>query len=234
MKCRAILSDIDGTLTLGRNTYELSVEAVLALRRAKDAGLLVGLVTANGLDYALTLARYLGVNGPVIAEGGCLVHWHGEVIHLCSGDPSAIRAALEPQPWLKPSYQNRCRVYDMAYIPLIDAEEAVKRVRELLPWAYVEWSGYAIHVKPSRVSKGDAVRRICEWLGLNCWEVVVIGDGDNDAEMLSVGFGVAVGNASEAAKTAAKLVVDLPSGLGVAEFVDLLLGGFVDCSPEGF
>ena len=231
MRCRVILSDIDGTLTLGRNTYELSLEAVAALRRARDAGVLVGLVTANGLDYALTVARYIGVNGPVIAEGGCLVHWRGHVKHLCSGDVSRIRELLDSQPWLRPSYQNRCRLYDLAYVPLIDVGEAIRRIRELLPDAYVEWSGYAIHVRPSPVSKGSALRFLCDVLGVDCWEVAVIGDGDNDAEVLSTGFGVAVGNASERARSAARLVVDLPSGLGVAEFVDLLLSGFVDCSP---
>jgi len=60
MKCRALVADIDGTLTLSRDTYELSLEALTALRRIRHLGVRVALATANGLDYALSIARYLG------------------------------------------------------------------------------------------------------------------------------------------------------------------------------
>ncbi len=93
MNCRVLVVDLDGTLTLSRNTYELSAEALLALRRARDAGLRVVLATANGLDFALTIARYLGIRD-VVAENGCLIYLDGEIHELCSGDMAAVDKAV--------------------------------------------------------------------------------------------------------------------------------------------
>jgi hypothetical protein len=47
--------------------------------------------------------------------------------------------------------------------------------------------------------------------------------------MLRLGWGIAVGNADEEAKRAARLAVEGPSGLGFAEAVDIIIDG-VACS----
>lgn len=220
--------DLDGTLTLSRNTYELSVEALLALRRARDAGIRVVLATANGLDFALTVARYLGVRD-VIAENGCLVHIDGETHELCSGDMSEVDRAVLATGAVAPSHQNRCRRFDLAYVPLV--ENAVERVKAAVgPGYVVDSSGYAIHVRPAGADKGAAVRWLCERLGVSCGWVAAVGDSDVDAGMLATAWGIAVGNATEAAKRAARAVVRGPSGLGFKEAVDLILSGGA-CAP---
>jgi Cof subfamily protein (haloacid dehalogenase superfamily) len=56
-------------------------------------------------------------------------------------------------------------------------------------------------------TKRHAVAQLAERLGIPMERVAAVGDGDNDAEMLgSVGYGIAMGNASEAAKAAAAAV----------------------------
>lgn len=220
--------DLDGTLTLSRNTYELSAEALLALRRARDAGLRVVLATANGLDFALAVARYLGVRD-VVAENGCLVHLDGVTYELCSGDMSSVDAKVLATGAVAPSPQNRCRKYDLAYVPLV--EGAVEVLRSAVgPGYVVESSGYAIHVRPAGVDKGVAVRWLCERLGVPCFRVAAVGDSDVDVGMLKTAWGIAVGNATEGAKRAARAVVEGPSGLGFREAVDLILSGAA-CAP---
>ena len=228
MNCTLLVVDLDGTLTLSRNTYELSLEALAALRRARDAGIRIVLATANGLDFALTVARYLGIRD-VIAENGCFVYLDGEVHELCSGDMSGVDRAVLATGAVAPSPQNRCRRYDLAYIPL--ASNALERVRAAVgPGYVVEFSGYAIHVRPGGVDKGYAVLWLCKRLGIPCHKVAAVGDSDVDAGMLRVAWGIAVGNASPAAKSAARVVVEGPSGIGFSEAVDLILSGAA-CTP---
>ncbi|MFZ8838868.1 MAG: phosphoglycolate phosphatase [Pyrobaculum sp.] len=228
MNCRVLVVDLDGTLTLSRNTYELSAEALLALRRARDAGLRVVLATANGLDFALTIARYLGIRD-VVAENGCLIYLDGETHELCSGDMTAVDKAVLATGAAAPSPQNKCRKYDLAYIPL--AEDAVGKIAAAVGSNYVvESSGYAIHVRPAGVDKGTAVRWLCERLGVPCFQVAAVGDSDVDVGMLKTAWGIAVGNATGAAKKAARVVVEGPSGVGFREAVDLILSGGA-CSP---
>ncbi len=228
MNCRVLVVDLDGTLTLSRNTYELSADALLALRRARDAGLRVVLATANGLDFALTIARYLGIRD-VVAENGCLIYLDGETHELCSGDMAAVDKAVLATGAAAPSPQNKCRKYDLAYIPM--TEDAAGKIAAAVGGGYVvESSGYAIHVRPAGVDKGTAVRWLCEKLGVHCFQVAAVGDSDVDVSMLRTAWGIAVGNATEAAKKAARVVVEGPSGVGFRDAVDLILSGRA-CTP---
>ena len=62
---------------------------------------------------------------------------------------------------------------------------------------------------PKGASKGSAVRELCETMGIDAANVLAIGDGENDVEMLTfAGVGVAVGNASAAAKSVADVVLE--------------------------
>ena len=58
--------------------------------------------------------------------------------------------------------------------------------------------------------KGVALRALGDALGLSMSEIMALGDGDNDAQMLGVaGLGIAMANASELSKRSARLVSDL-------------------------
>jgi hydroxymethylpyrimidine pyrophosphatase-like HAD family hydrolase len=188
----------------------------------------VVLATANGLDFALAIARYLGIRD-VIAENGCLVYLDGETHELCSGDMSQVDRIVLATGAVAPSPQNRCRKFDLAYVPL--TADALERVRSVVPPGYVvESSGYAIHVRPAGVDKGVAVAWLCERLGIPCFQVASVGDSEVDVGMLRKTWGFAVGNATPAAKEAARIVVERPSGLGFREAVDIILSGGA-CTP---
>jgi hypothetical protein len=230
MKCKALVADIDGTLTLSRDTYELSLEALAALRRIRHLGVRVALATANGLDYALSIARYLGVNA-VIAENGCMVSLEGKVHELCQAFPrqEVVEAVLSTG-LARESEQNRCRKYDLAFYPTAEPDATLSAVRSRLGGSYrVEYSGYAIHVRPRGVDKGTGLAFLCKAWELPCGLVAVVGDSEVDVPMLRLGWGIAVGNADEEAKRAARLTVEGPSGLGFAEAVDIIIDG-VACS----
>ena len=56
-------------------------------------------------------------------------------------------------------------------------------------------------------SKGNALAKLADHLGLNKDEVMAIGDNENDLSMIDyAGIGVAMGNATEDVKAAADVI----------------------------
>jgi Cof subfamily protein (haloacid dehalogenase superfamily) len=71
------------------------------------------------------------------------------------------------------------------------------------PWPFfVEFLAHGI-------SKASAIEGICSKLGIPTSDIAAFGDGENDKEMLALaGYGVAMNNAKQAAKDAAKIVIE--------------------------
>jgi len=75
-----------------------------------------------------------------------------------------------------------------------------------------------LEIMPKNIHKGFAVRRLAARLGIRMDQVIAFGDNDNDALMLSeVGYGVAMGNAADAARRAALYTTDTNLRDGVAK-----------------
>lgn len=69
------------------------------------------------------------------------------------------------------------------------------------------WWDRAVDIISAKSGKGEAVRKILEYYHLDPKDAIAFGDGENDIEMLqAVGHGVAMGNAGDAVKAAAKAV----------------------------
>lgn len=64
-----------------------------------------------------------------------------------------------------------------------------------------------IEIMPEGVDKGQGVRDLAQSLGITMDQVMTLGDQDNDIPMLkAAGWGIAMGNASEETKKAARFV----------------------------
>ena len=75
-------------------------------------------------------------------------------------------------------------------------------------------------------SKGSAIAALCGQLGIDIEQVMAIGDGDNDREMLSaVGLPVAMGNAQQQIKALAAYVTATNEQDGVAKAILAALKG---------
>lgn len=62
-------------------------------------------------------------------------------------------------------------------------------------------------VLPKNSSKGNLLEKIAEYCGIDMKNTIAVGDNDNDVSMiLKAGTGIAVSNASEAAKKAADII----------------------------
>jgi Cof subfamily protein (haloacid dehalogenase superfamily) len=78
-----------------------------------------------------------------------------------------------------------------------------------------------IEGNPLGVSKGDALRRLAAHLDVPQTEVMAVGDQDNDISMIAwAGVGVAMGNGSQAVKSAADWVAPPLSEDGAAVAIE--------------
>ncbi len=77
-----------------------------------------------------------------------------------------------------------------------------------------------LEVLPQRVSKGAALRVLCKHLGIDLAQVVAVGDGPNDIEMLeAAGLGIAVENAHPLLKERADFVTSSNEDCGIARVI---------------
>jgi Cof subfamily protein (haloacid dehalogenase superfamily) len=83
-----------------------------------------------------------------------------------------------------------------------------------------------LEVLPAGASKGTTLRVLLREIGVDASQVLAIGDGENDLEMIQMaGIGVAVGNADESLKAAADHVVSSNEDHGVAEAIERFVLG---------
>ena len=81
-----------------------------------------------------------------------------------------------------------------------------------------------IVIKLSNVNKMTGIRKACEIMGFSTDDVVAVGDGDNDIEMLAgCGVGIVVANATEKAMAVATHVVGSCDDAGFAQAVRMML-----------
>ena len=103
--------------------------------------------------------------------------------------------------------------------PSIEAEQFLDVVDRVGLHGVAYYIGYTawLDLAPEGVSKATGLAKVAERLGVDREDVLAIGDGDNDAEMLSwAGRGVAMGNAAMEVKEVADDVTASLDDDGVA------------------
>jgi phosphoglycolate phosphatase (TIGR01487 family) len=213
---RAVISDIDGTLTDDRQLIQsIGIEA---LRTVQQKGTAVMLASGNVLPLAYGVATYIGAKGPVIAENGGMVSYKERIYRLNDIDlpVKAFAYLKERMPAAERLFTDNWRESEVALKLTVDPEKVKE---ELKGWDLkVEATGFAIHIMEPRHSKLRGALKACEIIGIDISEVAAFGDSDNDVELLGgAGYGVAVANSSPKAKEAAKYVAEGENAKGVVE-----------------
>lgn len=125
---------------------------------------------------------------------------------------------------LDEKYRDLFRIYDDSEAWMEAAGEDAQRINYTLPTAAHSeriqtlldaWGGAVVtsakatrmEIVPVGTGKADALKKLCALYGVNTENLMAIGDGANDADMLDLaGFGVAMGNAEPALKNRAHAV----------------------------
>ncbi|MCE4606833.1 MAG: phosphoglycolate phosphatase [Desulfurococcales archaeon] len=229
---KLVVSDVDGTITVGRTEFPLDCGALEAVREAGRRGVIIALSSGNSLPVIMGLSRYTGAMGPVIAENGCIIYYKGNIVRLCKGRPPDWVLGKMRELGLEGSWQNRYRDHDIAFpVPLDESGERyyrmARKIVEESGWdGRVLYSGFAVHLQPPGGGKGKALVTLTRMLGLKRSQVLAIGDSKNDIEMLvAAGSSAVPSNADEEAKAVASYIASKPSGEGFKEIIgELVLG----------
>lgn len=89
-----------------------------------------------------------------------------------------------------------------------------------------ETSPFSFEIVHAKVSKVEAIKRVCEMLGITLEDVIAFGDSGNDLSMLQcAGVGVAMANATSEIKEAADYVTKSNNEDGIAYFVEKYIEG---------
>lgn len=207
---RAVVTDVDGTLTDA--SRRLDPVAVSFLRRVEDQGTPVLLATGNVLPVALALYRALGLSGPIVAENGGMLYrrlpdGRDSVERLADARVAmvAFRTLEEAGLPVRRLFTDRWRESEVALEPNVPVAK-IRRALRGQP-VIVESTGFAVHLMQAGAGKLPALARALAYEGLTPGDCVILGDGDNDVQMLrAAGFGVSFASASPRARRAARYV----------------------------
>ena len=149
---------------------------------------------------------------------GCVIIAFCDDTIVCSKRNASTDRVLdygEPEPVECGDLLAKSDEYAINKLLLFGDEEAVARYRTEAESVLTDACDITVAVPgmleflPKGASKGAAVRALCESMGVAAADVLALGDGENDKEMLAfAGVGVAVGNASAAAKEAATYTLE--------------------------
>ena len=218
---KLLVFDVDGTIT--DKNRRLCLDCVKAIRIAEKSGVITVMATGNILPVALSLSEFIGSSGPVIAENGGVICYKDDMKKEILGDRSKCEKVLEllEKEGIKytRTVTDMCRLSEITLIRDI----SVERIREVVKKYNIEGvkvvdTHFAIHIMCSNVSKGVALRRVLEHLGVPSDNVLYIGDSENDIEAFRlVKHSVALANAPAFVKKEASYVTSMPYGAGFLE-----------------
>ena len=216
---RMVALDIDGTLVNHQGELPHAVREAVA-----KIDVPVVLATGRGLFGAVPIHEALGL------QGGHAVVSNGAVTATMS--PLKVQTEITFDP--RPIIDHVMDVYPQALIAVEEVgvgyrlnqlfpvgelqgelhiesiEKLASRpaprviIRDLHSVSYViGWSAW-LDITPEGVTKASALDALCRLKGIDPKDVLAIGDGNNDIEMLQwAGRGVAIGDASEQVQAAA-------------------------------
>ena len=223
---QAVAIDYDGTLT---GAARPGGEVLAALREVRGRGLAVVLVTGRILsELRADFAEVDGEFDAIVAENGAVL-----------ADADGVRDLAEPvDPLLAQALAHREIPVRQGRVLLAcdtrHAEVVLEEITRLGLDCQVVRNRGALMVLPGGTTKGTGLAQALGNLGISRHSTLAVGDAENDHHLLATcELGVAVGDAVDALKQRADLVLDEPDGDGVAALLrGSLLEGTVRLPPR--
>jgi hydroxymethylpyrimidine pyrophosphatase-like HAD family hydrolase len=213
-----LASDYDGTLATNGVVDRDTVEA---LKRLAATGRKLILVTGRQLADIFQAFPEAAIFDAVVAENGAVLYrpQRKETRVLASPPSPAFVEALQRR-GVAPLWLGQ------AVVATVQPNETVVMdvIREFGLDLHVILNKGSVMVLPASVDKATGLQAALDDLALDAKNVVGVGDAENDQAFLAMcGCGVAVGNALDPLKAAAKHVTRAEAGAGVREVIESLI-----------
>jgi len=218
MRYHALAADYDGTLA---HHGKIEEATWVALRKLKDSGRRLIMVTGRELDELLELVPHPEVFDRIVAENGGVVYEPAikEVRTIAPGPSAAFVSELVRRGVTRISVG---RVIVATWEP--HQEKVLGVIKDQGLELQVIFNKGSVMILPSGVNKATGLAVALDELGLSRHNVVGVGDAENDISLLAAcECGVAVQNALPSLKQTADLVTDHHHGAGVSELIGHLL-----------
>ncbi|MFZ5783750.1 MAG: HAD-IIB family hydrolase [Pseudomonadota bacterium] len=213
----ALAADYDGTLA---HHGSLAEETILALRRLKQSGRRLLMVTGRELADLEHACPHLGLFDRIVAENGGVIHdpATGAVRTLGTPPPAEFVAKLVERK-VEPISVGHCIV--ATWEPHQAA--VLETIQSLGLELNIVFNKGAVMVLPAGVTKASGLAAALAELGLSAHNVVGVGDAENDHAFLhACGCAAAVANALPTIKAEAQVRLSADHGAGVVELVQRL------------
>jgi HAD superfamily hydrolase (TIGR01484 family) len=218
VRYHALAADYDGTLAHHGLIDDLTWAA---LRKLRDSGRKLVMVTGRELDELLGLLQHPEMFDRIIAENGALLY--------CPATKS-IKLLAEAPPIEFADELTRRGVERVAVGRVIVASwephenTILETIKDMELELQVIFNKGAVMVLPTGVNKATGLMAGLQDLGLSPHNVAAIGDAENDHALITMAeLGVAVANALPSLKRHADFVTPADHGAGVAQLIDKLL-----------
>jgi hydroxymethylpyrimidine pyrophosphatase-like HAD family hydrolase len=217
MKYTALATDYDGTIAHHGMVDE---QTLAALRRARDAGIQLLLVTGRRLQDIVSVMPQYRVFHRIVGENGA-------VVFDPATEESKTLAAAPPEEFLARLNATGMPLYVghtvVATVKPHDADIALAITDLNMDWHLI-FNKDDVMALPAGVSKASGLRAALLDLKIAPEQIAAVGDAENDLEMLAIAaFPVAVDNALPTLKQAAAWVTPAPRGEGVAQLIERML-----------
>ena len=239
---KIFFTDMDDTLL--NSEKQVTKENMDAISEALAAGHKIVFNTGRPLSGFLPILKELGLD----REGCYAIAFNGGLIYDCAAKKTLYRRTI-PLEYARVIFEKTqeaglyCHTYSVVEDPLLPehlAEEPCKMIvidlhdrakmdayrAAMEPWAkgkismFYSSPHYLEHV-PEHVSKGHAVKKLCELLQIPLANTVAAGDQENDISMIeAAAVGAAMKNATDAVKASADYITENDCNhSGVAEIL---------------
>lgn len=135
-----------------------------------------------------------------------------------------ILATRTPVENIREKFESENKAVDKVQAIFADVKDKEEALKELQLISGIEVTGALVNnieVSAEGVNKGKAVIRLGGKLGIRREEIMTIGDGANDIEMLKeAGFGVAMANSTDEVKAHADYITDTNDEEGAAKVIE--------------
>jgi HAD superfamily hydrolase (TIGR01484 family) len=218
MRYLVLACDFDGTIATDGTVRD---ETLAALRRLRDSGRKIVLVTGREMEDLLKVFPALEVFDRVVAENGGVLYRPTSREYRALGEPppAAFVEALRARK-VSPLALGYCIV--STWQP--NESTVLEVIRDLGLELQVIFNKGAVMVLPSGLNKATGLEVALLELGLSHHNCVGVGDAENDHAFMRISeCGVAVANALPLVQERADWVTPSRNGEGVAQLIDRLI-----------
>ena len=238
---KLVCIDLDGTLLT--DDKKITNENIEAIKKAIDSGVNICIATGRIYKFVDHIKDLLGVSTKVIASnGGIILTEDGNLEFRTLSYEEILKLKELVKDYDVDIYLNTeneiisenniPNEYSYKKVKAICINknnlDEVKRVRTILEETEEFEISSAEHhyceINSKGISKGKAVEELVKELGIDIKEVICIGDGGNDIEMLKrAGMAVAMKNGMDEVKAMADYITEDNNNSGVAKAINKLI-----------